>query len=292
MTVVIDHLRSLAIDDDVAAALHATGLRARTCTTVTTITVPGHHRGTYRVELDAGTTIKARRLKDERTARLVADARKRLPSAFVRVLAHHGSVLLEEWVDGDAIGPDPDAATVSAAAELLAAVHDAPANGVHVMYSPAAVDWQPQTRHELEALSRSGELSASDASTLLRMVNDVDRSANAPTLCHFDFCGENMVRTPANELRVIDNERVGTGARDFDLARTWYRWKLTDARWTTFANSYRACSRAPDAFATFDFWRVVVLVQSLNLRRSISDDLARDVVLELRKLASAVASAA
>jgi hypothetical protein len=29
-------------------------------------------------------------------------------------------------------------------------------------------------------------------------------------------------------LRVVDNEALSVGACDYDLARTWHRWPMTD----------------------------------------------------------------
>lgn len=253
-------------DAEVVEALAEAGLRPRAIQDVATIRFPGIDRATYRVDLESGEIVKARRLENECTARRLVERRRGLPDGFVPVLAHHKRVVLEQWVRGRIVGNTPASGVVSGAAKLLATLHC-----VTVFVDEEGSDedtalWLVKADGWLRALTAAGALDATEANRLRENLKRFDPGRSASGLGHFDFCGENMVLDTSARLRVIDNERVSIGPYGFDLARTWYRWALTPDDWQQFEKSYFAMVAREPATADQEFWRVVVLIQSAYLR--------------------------
>lgn len=273
----------------IADALAREGLRAASVTDVTTTTFRGYDRAAYRIDLVSGVTIKARVVEDAGAARRLFEARHLLPPAYVAPFAVHGRVLLQPWIDGDVVGDTPVAQVVTTAAELLAATHALPAGAAHVMYSPDPNVWRADTLARLDRLVGAGAIDAGTAAAAARRLERRSRHGRpaSPALCHFDFCGGNMVIDNAGHLRVFDNERVGLGPIGFDLARTWYRWDLPPGDWVLFARTYaKACGR-PTPFDDAEFWRVAVLVQGACLWLTVSPALCAEQVARLAVLVCA-----
>jgi Ser/Thr protein kinase RdoA (MazF antagonist) len=276
------------LDPDVAAALACEGFCADSAVNITTTAFPGYRRAAYRIQLTSGRTIKARAVEDAGSARRLFEARRRLPPAFVAPFALHGRVLLQPWIDGAIVGDAPPSAVIVAAAELLATTHALSAGAAHVMYSPDPRVWRADTLARLRRLTDAAAIDAAAAAAIGRRIERRPRPGRPanPVLCHFDFCGGNMVIDEAGDLRVVDNERVGLGAAGFDLARAWYRWNLAPGDWALFARAYaKACERqAP--FEDAEFWRIAVLVQSACLWLNTSPELRADPIARLEALAS------
>jgi aminoglycoside phosphotransferase (APT) family kinase protein len=175
---------------------------------------------------------------------------------------------------------------ITTAAELLAATHALPAGAAHVMYSPDPAVWRDDTLARLDRLAGAGAIGAGTAAALARRLERRSRSRRParPALCHFDFCGGNMVIDHGGRLRVFDNERVGLGPAGFDLARAWYRWDLAPEDWELFARTYTAACDRPGPFEDAEFWRIATLVQSACLWLTTSPDLTADPVARLEAL--------
>lgn len=257
-----------ALPAEIAAALAAAGLHAAGARPITTLASPRNPRAVYAIELTSGQTIKARRLEDEATARELCALRRDLPPAFAPVLACHGRVVLEPWIDGEALGGGPPGdAALAAAGALLAALHATTvAAGRTVRETRPTSEWRARAA---DAIARIGRRAALDPRTLERLaaaLARLDPGTGIWGLVHTDFCGENMVVAAAGGLHVIDNERVSVDALGYDLGRTWARWQLSDAAWTRFAAAYTGGGGLPQALAARGFWRLAASVTAAAVR--------------------------
>lgn len=252
------------LDAEVAAALDHLGFRARSWRRLSTIRAAEHPRSVFRVDLEGGGVLKARRVDDDATARRLFEVRQEAPPGFAPVLHCHRAVLLEAWIEGEDLAHRP-ATTVQLieAATLLARLHATRAVQGHPL--PAT---QP-TSHERSAaeharrwLAVEGSLGDAESEGIGDALARLDPERALVGLVHTDFCGENMVIDPAGRLHVIDNERMGIGALGLDVARTWYRWMLPPASWECFRVSYRARMPHDDALRHFTFWTLVATLKS------------------------------
>jgi Ser/Thr protein kinase RdoA (MazF antagonist) len=245
-------------------------------------------RSVYRVDLDSGRTIKARLVPDEDTARRLLAICRDLPDAFARAFSCAGTVLLEDWVDGEELKdrPPSDAQLVEAGS-LLAQLHATPVvagRRVHGMRSTGV--WRERADAGLLQILAAGEIAKEDALLIRGALDRLDPGQAIFGLAHTDLCGENMVVDRAGRLRVVDNERVGVDALGFDVARTWYRWALGGPAWERLRSTYAARVPFTEPLERFDFWSVVAVVHSAALRLQTDRTHAHVPLDRLRRMAA------
>ncbi len=265
---------------DLEALVAALDAPVRRIVTLTRLRAPGVEHGSFRLELLDGRVLKGRRLlSPEHAARVTAILEVMDRRHFPPVIAHLGEALLEEWRPGEpldhaTLGPTP----MRQCGAILGAVHRAapPAVEVDARARPearlAAARWQSHT------LVRAGVLSAASRKRLIALLEAQLPADAAIGVIHRDFCAENLVWDASGQPHVVDNETMQVGAFDFDLARTWYRWPMTDAQAIAFLDGYSA-HRSPESFlASFVFWTLVMLVDVSRYHLRVGTDRARGAV--------------
>jgi thiamine kinase-like enzyme len=257
-----------SLDLEVAVALDRAGFRAKAFRRISTVHAPHAKRSVFRIELESGRTIKARRVEDEKTARRLFEARRELPDAFASVFASYGAVLFEDWIHGEEVGSTPPSdAHLIEAGSLLACLHATPSvagHPAHEMRSTAA--WRRETEGNLREILAASGLDEQQALLIHTALERRDPQRAVFGLVHTDFCGENMVIDWVGRLRIVDNEWVGIDALGYDLARTWYRWALPYRAWERFRSAYADRKPLAEPLETLGFWSIVALVQSAALR--------------------------
>jgi aminoglycoside phosphotransferase (APT) family kinase protein len=206
-------------------------------------------RALYRATRADSTSVKLRVLQSPEAAHELRAIRGSVPSAFAPVLAVHGPVLLETWVDGVAVvelGPSPE--RCGEAGALLATLHRSTA-GDRMPTEP----WMELARADLAALHMAGHLDDEAAERLGERLEAGDPGSCTACVIHRDFCGVNMVIDAHGGLCVIDNEWFVAGPAGFDLGRTLNRWWMTDAERSAFLDAYAAGGTPEDA----DHWGLV-----------------------------------
>lgn len=223
---------------------------------------------TYRVTFRNGTRAKARSWPRFRDASFMRQTLERLPSSrFPRMLAVDSRASLEQWFDGDPISSRITTAEILLeGGRLLGLIH--------------------QTNPPIDK-SQQGYLSTNGCVRRLETKLDqlvsqkvIDRRLSAKIweiaiarrplnahygLAHRDFCGENLLICHG-KVCCIDNTTFATLALDEDLARTWYRWPMSDANWRIFLKGY-AETRDIEPFLQYGlFWKANVLTASILLR--------------------------
>ena len=262
---------------DLEALVAALDVPVRRIVALTRLRAPGVEHASFRLELADGRVLKGRRLLSaEHAARVTAILEVMDRRHFPHVIAHLGEALLEEWRPGElldhtTLGP----ARMRQCGAILGAVHRA---------APPAVEVDERARPEarLEAvrwqsrrLVQAGALSAASRRRLIALLEARLPADPAIGVIHRDFCAENLVWDASGQPHVVDNETMQVGALDFDLARTWYRWPMTDAQATAFLDGYRA-HRSPEAFLTsFVFWALATLVDVSRYHLRVGTDRAQ-----------------
>jgi aminoglycoside phosphotransferase (APT) family kinase protein len=274
------------LDAEILAALDELGHRIRGWQRISTIRAVETGRSVFRLDLESGEILKARRLEDARIARELFELRRELPQGFAPALHCRGRVLLEAWIDGEVLSTSqPTAAQLREAGALLASLHTVrSALGVSLP-APRSTVIERQAADESARQLRAGErLSASEIDRIGAALARLDPQRALAGLVHTDFCGENMVIDAAGRLRVIDNERMGVGPLGLDFARTWYRWMLPPPAWEAFRASYRACMPHDEPLRDFAFWALVATLNSAALFSRIDSARAELPIECLRRI--------
>jgi hypothetical protein len=223
-------------------------------------------RAAFRVEYRDGLRLKARRHRDLETAERVLLLRSFLDVPhFPAMVAARGSCHLTEWVQGGRpSADDPD--VLLAAGTLLGTVHSVVMEPEVGRYRFEYQNWERRNRRNAD------ELVASKAMTRAEMEAVLERlAAVAPGHCHAvavlaDLAPENLVVGPEGRLFLVDDENLSLDSPGFDLARTWYRWPMTDLRAGPFLAGYGTCAD-PSPFLEFaEYWIMVVLLEAAHFR--------------------------
>jgi hypothetical protein len=254
------------LEPEVQAALQHAGIRPRSFVRISNLYPTGTERSTYRIEHDRG-TVKARRLEDKAIAQELTAFRSELPEAFAPVILRHGRVLIEAWIDGEALPGVPGPHHLATAGALLADLHAQPRLGDQMLHGVCSTAHHHQlAQNRLRTVVAAGALGAEEAARLERALERWDPLRATLGLTHLDFCGENMVIDREGRLRVVDNERVRVDALGYDLARTWYRWALPAREWDAFCLAYTARLPFPSSLDSLRFWKIAAVIRSAELR--------------------------
>jgi thiamine kinase-like enzyme len=92
-------------------------------------------------------------------------------------------------------------------------------------------------------------------------------------LVHGDVCPENLVVDASGRLRVIDTDSLAVRAKEYDLARTWYRWPMTREERGTFEDGYPEPAVLASYHEHFSHWALSILIRaaSFRLRHALPD---------------------
>lgn len=212
----------------------------------------------WRVDTRDGGRIKARDLGSEHEARRVFDIRARLDTAFAPALGRHGSVLIEQWIDGEPLAGRESGRRFHEAGALLGRLHGTPLQP-DAPSTCATRGWLRIASSAIAFLADRGRLTRGEAAALQEALVTRDPGTDRNTIVHTDLCAENIIIDGSGALRVIDNENVAVGPAGFDLGCTFHRWPMSGADRDRFQDGYRsAAGRDPfgDPRANA-FWRIV-----------------------------------
>jgi len=263
---------------EIAAALERYGLRPSRVDELAPPDPSKRGRAAYRIELDDGRTVKARRLESAAAARRLHELRRGIEPAFAPVIGCAGRVLLEEWIAGAPLA-EPDA-WVEPAAVLLARLHATP-----IAATPQRVGtgrWRAEAARDLAHLEAEGLLAPAERGRLAALLDAGDPGSAPLVLAHRDFCADNMVVDAAGALRVVDNEWIEPQPAGIDLARTAVRWPMAPAAWRRFLDAYRAA--APADPGPLAFWEVPALAWTIRVRLRRGREHAASALVRLRAL--------
>jgi hypothetical protein len=186
--------------------------------------------------------------------------------ALVAPVARVGRVTVERWVAGQTLSEVRLLGRhVDEASALLGRIHGF--TGVPGERLPQQRRVDPvieRVGRHVAQLVDDGVVTRPDAADVRRIARALPATATWG-LIHSDICPQNLVVRLDATLASIDNERLGRGFLEADLARTWYRWPMPARTWVRFEGNYRA-GAAPLAPDVQHAWRVVVVLRTLHMR--------------------------
>lgn len=225
-------------------------------------------RATFRLDFSDGHRLKGRRFDDPaHAARMRALVRQLALPGLPRILALRGAAVLEEWVPGtplDRVRATPR--LLRHAGRLLGAIHAVDGQGTLGPAPPTPEARCALIERSLAELAALSLLAHDQARRLLDAARAHRPVHQDVGIIHRDFCAENLVLDARGGLHVVDNGTLTVDARDFDLARTWYRWPMTPTQRRTFEEGYGPCRDLASFHAHSPFWSVAVLVDAALFR--------------------------
>jgi hypothetical protein len=266
--------------DDVRRRLGSPPLAVR-C--VSTLHASGSPRAAYRVGLADGRAFKVRRLAEPGRARdLVAGLADLAEPRLAAALLEHDGVLVEEWVEGEPLAADAGRERLAEAGDLLGSLHARRTWLGAPLGVPASTEAERRTLEgQLADLVRAGALGGPAARRLRSAAAASDPGRAATGLVHRDFCAENLVVDRAGRLRVVDNEWLGVGPLDLDLAVVENRWPTDAAGRAAFLAGYARHRDPAAAGEASAFWRIRAATRSAWWR---AVELARPAEAALARL--------
>ncbi len=225
----------------------------------------------FKVQFANGEVVKARQVETAAQADRIRAIRRTLPDDhFPKILAHRGSALIEEWIDGRPVqGEQPEPSTLNESGRLLGLIHctDPPEDYDFPSLATAEnrLAWlERQTRELVER----GEMSPREREKTIESAQRHKPDQCEGGLIHRDFCAENLILDRNNRLHAVDNETMRLDVLDFDLARTWYRWPMSADDWKAFLDGYRTHRSSKGFERHFLFWSLSALVDTFLYRVS------------------------
>lgn len=257
------------LDADIASALRAYGATPRTWRRVTGLPSPRSDRAAFRVRLTDGRVVKVRRASRVTAARRYAAIVRALPALpLAPVYLRQGRVVVEAWIRGVPVSARPRTrARLAAAAAILRALHDVRRLGRRGLVARRAStrDFGVDLARRLAALVAAGAVGARDGARIERALAATRPPRARIGVIHGDLCAENLVEDRAGRLHAIDNAGMRIGFLDYDLARAWYRWSMSNGEWRAFLASY--AGGAPfERDAPAPFWRLAAVIRSAYFR--------------------------
>jgi Ser/Thr protein kinase RdoA (MazF antagonist) len=173
---------------------------------------------------------------------------------------------------------------IEAAGEALGDLHVASAGRFgRIRSQRAVVSALARVEGRLRDLCERALLGPDDAARMLGVARTWAPARAATGLAHGDYCGENLVLSEGSVV-AIDNESLGVGALDYDLARTWTRWPLGAAQARALYRGYGR-HRSPAAFEChLPFWAMAALADSACFRARAGSAAVSGTVARLRRL--------
>jgi len=262
-----ESLRAM-LGDDLYALVGALPARVLGLTPITSLNARRSSRASFRIALEDGSVVKGRRLDSAFEAQRVARLTRHLGLPFIpAIIAQRGVAVIEPWTEGQALaGAAPDESDVRACGALLGMLHAAlpPADAAKDI-EIARGERLDRLGVNLRRLVSSGRIDAA-AERRIRTAAEPVPSIPKIGLIHGDFCPENLIRTEDGAIVAIDNETLRFEALDYDLARSWYRWRIDGSRLAAFLDGY-ATMRSPSDFQRhFSYWAICALVDSAVFR--------------------------
>jgi Ser/Thr protein kinase RdoA (MazF antagonist) len=233
----------------------------------------------YLVSTHDGRRVKVRRARREDLARRAAVLSDQLADRRVPPpLARAGRFTAEPWVEGSPLSSlRLSGGHVDEAADLLASIHRF--SGVAPQYQPLRPRLPTLPRlqrtapilrraeEQLVEVTRAARFTSLEARHLGKILRNGLPVSASWGLTHGDFCGDNLVFRPDGTLASVDNELLGHGFLEYDLARAWYRWPMPRWAGERFEGSYRLTvgvgKLAPEEQRA---WRVAATLKGFHLR--------------------------
>jgi aminoglycoside phosphotransferase (APT) family kinase protein len=237
---------------------------------------------TFLVVTGDGARLKARLGPSARSAERAQRLAARLDDPRIPVpVGRRGRVTLETWVDGATLSSlRANPAHIDAAADLLAFIHGfpgAPSRSLpQIRAVTPALAWISRAQEQLLAAEVLDPGLAQEVSEIVRL--GLPERARWG-LTHNDLSPTNLVVDAGGRLISVDNEHLGWGLLDADLARAWLRWPTPTEAFRRFEARYQAQMDVELSQVARRAWRTAAALVSVGVRHrhgvAIDQPLAR-----------------
>jgi Ser/Thr protein kinase RdoA (MazF antagonist) len=258
---------------DLLTVVQALGAPLSEVTPVTALPARGVDRACFRLTFVDGRVLKGRQVETLEQADRLQNLIERLDRRhFPAVLERHGRAFLTEWIEGTPLHH------LAWTPRILEAC-----GGVHAALHRVAVEARPQWRSRrdpwetrmaaaLRLLVDAALLDAGMAGLAEALASRFAPRAVEVGMCHGDLCAENIVVDRDGRVVVVDNDNLAVDAWGYDIARTWYRWPMTEAERRQYMAGYGRADHLAAVDAHFIHWVVVVLVEAAAYRVRVGVD--------------------
>jgi Ser/Thr protein kinase RdoA (MazF antagonist) len=270
---------------DLATLVHAVGVPLTAAELVTRLRAPAVDRACFRLTFADGRVLKGRQVETlEQAERLQALTARLDRRHFPAVLERHGRAFMTEWIEGTPLHHRrwtrrllEECGGVHAAVHRLA-VETAP------RWRRRHGRWQTRMTAALGVLVDAARIDRGAARRAEGLASRFAPPAVALGMCHGDLCAENIVVNRDGRVVVVDNDSLAVDAWGYDLARTWYRWPMTDDQRRHYMAGYGRAAHLEDIEAHFIHWAITVLVEAAAFRVRVGVDGADRPLSALRRV--------
>jgi len=272
--------------DDLHDLVKALGGEVQSARELTRLVSARQRKASFRLDFADGRRCKARRFRTAESASAalaLAPLLEALP--FSRILVARGLVAIEQWIEGVPLRPgDVSVEQARVAGALLGRVHAITGLPADLLAQVPDGNWYADSIDAyLQELVAAGALVTATAARLheAAMANQPGRLAIG--LVHGDFCADNIVVDGEGDLFVVDNESLHLGALDYDLARCWVRWPMSESLRAAFSGGYQSVRGLDDFTLHGTFWAIKALSQSIavHLRHNRPCEPALEALLRM-----------
>ena len=223
-------------------------------------------RATFCLQSSDGKRVKLRIVRNTAKARRMQSVRHHLHDGpFARILARHENYLLEEWVDGTALNQTAlSNGLLTRCGRMLGEVHGRTLTE-HRRQLP---ETRPSTtsRRCPEWASLNGNSVIGGVPSVVAYCDGVtDLYAGRSALSIATFVQTTSCFAVSRPCS-IDNANLSIGYFDEDIARTWYRWPMTQRQWKFFLEGYSTRRDIRSYLAHAPFWMILVLARATLFR--------------------------
>lgn len=267
--------------NDLQILVRQLGIEIDSAEEITCLTSARQRKASFKLTLTDGRLFKARRFRTlDRFSSAVALAPFIEDLHFSRIVAAHGMASIEQWIAGSPLSADAvSERQANWAGALLGQLHtitDLPPD--LLARAPAGSWYNNKINTHLTALVARGALEPALAEKIFELALERQPATFDVGLIHGDFCADNMVISDNGEIFVVDNESLGLGAFDYDIARCLTRWPMNEALRKAFVEGYQR-HRSLQVFSShLEFWAIKALSLTVyvhfNHNRSCEPSLA------------------
>jgi aminoglycoside phosphotransferase (APT) family kinase protein len=266
------------LGEELARLLDRQGLAIARIVPVTSLASPIADRAAFRVELEDGTSIKARRFKSEAAVLQLQLLEGWSGVGLPAILAAEGRSALVEWVEGEDFDARPRAAQdYESCGDLLGRLHTFSPAGGRGDRRPAPAPRRSKTPATVtgwrtKVVEWSRRLAEGDRITLKEARGVVSRLDTAAPLTvevgptHLDYSAGNLVLDRNGNPVAIDNETISLGPLDLDLAICERRWPMEDWQRAAFERGYERHRDLTGYRGARAFWHLCYLTRRAALK--------------------------
>jgi aminoglycoside phosphotransferase (APT) family kinase protein len=276
------------LGSDLAAAVRALDLSVVEAVPLMGRGYPGYRPSAYRLRAADERVVKGRIFSTARQAELAQFVARCLgPEVVPAPLERIGVGLVTEWVEGHTA--ESTAQILARCGRMQSLVNTLPLPDSARNMRQSGVERRLAGAEENAAeLIAAGVLTSSEGEAALAVARAHMPGAFAVGFALGDLCPENTIVRTSGDVCFVDHDTLAVTACEFDLARTWHRWRMTAEEREVFYSAYAERRSLEPLLTGLPYWAVLVLLSAGWFRLSRSVAATHEPIRRLRRLVSDV----